>query len=288
MIKRKYKMGYLSQRKKAKRENLTIKILLSITTLLLIFSMFDINYAYSYYVDSFRLYYYVLALGIFIYSLFHRFVCFSILSFFVFVISYFVLESSANIFSNVAYDSTNKISVLYGRQVTNKTKFIDTYEDLANFISISGKKNEFISIDRDFLKKGVVSLSAKRKADFILSQLSDKGVMFVAVDFKGIRLDEIDIVFNNLAQFVNLQGCPVVILGDFGIPVWTSQFKDFLDKTHLEVKNRIIWGGNRYLFNPFTVPTINVLGYKEMGLNKIRFLSKKAAEVSPILFDLSY
>ncbi len=288
MIKRKYKMGYLSQRKKAKRENLTIKILLSVTTLLLVFSMFDINYAYSYYVDSFRLYYYILALGIFIYSLFHRFVCFSILSFLVFVVSYFVLESSANIFNNVAYDSTNKISVLYGREVTNKTKFIDTYQEVANFISISGKKNEFISIDRNFLKKGVVSLSSKRKADFILSQLSDKGVMFVAIDFKGIHLNEIDIVFNNLAQFVNLQGCPVVILGDFGIPVWTSQFKDFLNKTHLEVKNRIIWGGNKYLFNPFAVPTINVLGYKEMGLNEIRFLSKKAADASPILFDLSY
>ncbi|MDD4556085.1 MAG: hypothetical protein PHE89_01970 [Alphaproteobacteria bacterium] len=202
--------------------------------------------------------------------------------------SYFVLESSANIISNISYQSDKQISVLYGRQVTNYTKFVQEYSVEADLISISGKKNEFISLKRDFVKKGIVSLSSKRKADFILSQLSDKGVMFVAIDFKGIGLEEIDTVFNNLAQFVNLQGCPVVIFGDFGIPVWTSQFKSFLDKTHLEVKNRIIMGGNRYFFNPFSIPTINLLGYKEMGINEISFLKKAHTQETPILFDLSY
>ncbi|MFV0626010.1 MAG: hypothetical protein ACK5N8_01495 [Alphaproteobacteria bacterium] len=256
--------------------------------ILLLLSLFSINSAYAYYVDSFRLYYYILAVGVLLYCVSRQFFGFSILALLLFIVSFFILESSANIFNNVSYDSENKVSVLYGRKVTNKTKFIEHFQNRANFISVSGKRNEFVSIDRDFLKKGIVGLSPHYKADFMLSQLSDKGVMFIAVDFSGISLDEVEIVFNNLAQFVNLQGCPIVILGDFGIPVWTTPFKNFLDKTHLEVKNRIIWGGNKYFFNPFAVPTINVLGYKEMGLNKIKFLSKEAAELSPILFDLSY
>lgn len=76
----------------------------------------------------------------------------------------------------------------------------------------------------------------------------------------------------NLARFVDRQDDPVVIAGDFGLPSWSPLFREFLDKTGLSVKNRILFTDGVRYFAPFSAPTVNVLGYGNIGIRRLRFI----------------
>ncbi|MBQ8436269.1 MAG: hypothetical protein IJX20_01320, partial [Alphaproteobacteria bacterium] len=82
---------------------------------------------------------------------------------------------------------------------------------------------------------------------------------------------------------------PVIIVGNFGIPAWNPLFSDFLQNTALEVKNRILLSDGENLFSPFSIPSINILAYKNIGIRQISFKSNNESQHPLIInFNLEY
>ena len=75
-----------------------------------------------------------------------------------------------------------------------------------------------------------------------------------------------------MAEFVLQRDEPVIIVGNFGIPAWHPVFKSFLSETSLRVKNKILLRDNQGSFNPFIVPRVNVLGFDNVGIEKVMFM----------------
>ena len=107
-------------------------------------------------------------------------------------------------------------------------------------------------------------------------------------NLKDIKDKEIKGVYDNLIEFVLLQDDPVILVGDFGITSWSPIFKNFLQKTALEVKNRIIMTDGSHFFSPFSAPTINLLAYKNIGIRSINVFSAKKKSPLHIDFELEY
>ena len=102
---------------------------------------------------------------------------------------------------------------------------------------------------------------------------------------KSLVLFAIPLLLSNLFQQL-YNAADSVIVGNFGLPSWSERFYKFLDKTDLEVKNRIILSDGTAYFNPLSSPSLNLLGYKALGVKNIDFLPKEDNSGYPILFEL--
>lgn len=299
LIKLKVKfMGYLRQRKKEERTDLTLKLLLVGLVGLLCASFFGNGEGIFFYLNELRFHYYLITLVVIIYCVYNRFVGYSIL-YIIFAIFCFVsMGYSSQILFNDTKNGEDKFSIFYINSVNaeNYEYISDKAKDYhADFTAINGKRiassNEVSNIiftDIETIKEGIIRLSATYNAYFVVVRFDDKEMVFVDVDFSKIKEKEARIVYTNLTEFVKLQENPVIMFGDFGITAWNQIFVSFLNTTGLEVKNRIILTDGKFRFNPFTFPTINVIGYKNLGLDKISFLAKNSNEKHPILFRISF
>ena len=81
--------------------------------------------------------------------------------------------------------------------------------------------------------------------------------------------------YHNLEKFITLQNGPVIIVGDFGIPSWNLLFKEFLNNTDLSVKNRILFTDGKTSFRFWFVPSLNILGFDNLGIEKISMQNGK-------------
>ncbi len=79
------------------------------------------------------------------------------------------------------------------------------------------------------------------------------------------KVADFESALDELEDFVLSQNEPVTVIGDLKKPLWHPQIKDFMQKTGLKAKNKIIFDS----FNPFFVPSINVLGFDNIGVEKI-------------------
>ena len=111
--------------------------------------------------------------------------------------------------------------------------------------------------------------------------------MVLNIDFSNLKQEEVQTVYKNLEEFVLAQNLPLVIVGDFGMPTWMPAVKNFMINTGLEVKNRVILSDGSQWFNPFTIPSINILGYKALGLKHFERLEQSPSGSYPFLFSLS-
>lgn len=288
-------MGYLRQRKKEKRTDMTLKLLLMGISLLLIGSFYGEGEGLSYYLSAYRFHYYLISVVVLFYCLFKQFFSYAFFFLILVIFCFMSFGYSSRILFNDAKNNKDELSILYISSVpASKYEYVlDKSKNInADFTAINGDNKEdssnIIFSRKDVSREGIIRLSNKYNAYFVVTEIEEKELIFVDVDFSKIKEKELKVVFNNLTEFVKLQESPVVMFGDFGVAAWSKTFVKFLNTTGLEVKNRIILTNGRFRFNPFNVPTINVLGYKNMGLEKIMFLPKNKNKKHPILFKISF
>lgn len=297
-------MGYLSQRKKEKRTDAALKVLITLLFLALFLSFWGDGKGFFFTLETYRFHYYIIGLAALVYCICRGFIFYAALLTLFVIMSFMNLARSSNILFNEQVKGKKEETILYVNSVktSDYEKIFELAEkQKANFTAINTWPNynykkdssyhevkNMIFTKNNILREGIIRLSPQYSSYFIVSEVDGKEIILVSVDFSGINEKEAGLVLSNLADFVKKQDNPVVIFGDFGVPVWTSIAEEFLNETNLEVKNRIIFSVGKIRFNPFITPSINVLGYKNMGLNKIRFLPKSGSKKHPITFKISF
>lgn len=300
-------MGYLSQKKKQER----IGVFLSAAVILVaLFTVAVFTGAAS------RLFpglldwyfqYYLLMLAVLGYALYTRYFWHALLMALFLLVNYVSLSSSSNLFFNIEGNGSNSLNIIYQNQVKNAAPVIavagnkgtdiiaiNPLAPLNNIVNESYRlfhedadlSNSFILSASEPVHAGTVRFTPRQKASYVTITKNDHDIMVINVDFSKMKPGEEKVIFKNLTEFVLAQNVPVIIVGDFGLPSWREPFQEFLTDTGLEVKNRIILSDGKYLFNPFARPTINVLGYKALGLERIKFLNKSGNRHYPLLFRL--
>lgn len=291
-------MGYLKQRKNEERTDIALKSMFVMLLLLLIGSFYGDGEGLLYYINAFSFHYYIITIGVFIYCLYRHFFVYSGLFFLLVLLGFMSLGASSRILFNDLQENSNELTILYinGVKQSNYEKVLEQAEKSnVEIIAINSLKkgdasdtSGIIFSNKNSLREGLIRLSIKYNAYFTLIDFNEKEMMLVDVDFSGISPQELAVVFHNLTEFVKLQTVPVVVFGDFGITAWNETFVEFLASTNLEVKNRVIMTNGKLRFNPFVIPTINIVGYKKLGLEKITFLPKFKSKKHPILFEVSF
>lgn len=303
------KMGYLSQRKKYERTNILLNSLLAGVGFISILAFLGNSDYFFYSLNTWRLQLYIVAILLFVVSIYYRFYPQAVLAFFLIFINYFVIASASNIFFNVEGDGKNNLSIVYHNATKNIIPLVNTSNKAgADLIGVNHKHpillpemllsyrifHDDANLDKSFILTGLAPLKAgklrfnqNREASFVDISKDDSSFIFINIDFSNLKYNEQEVIFHNLADFVLSQDKPVIIIGDFGIPAWSKTFQNFLIKTGLEVKNKIILSDGKSLVNPFIIPSINVLAYKNVGLKNIQFLNKSKNANYPLLIELS-
>lgn len=303
-------MGYFSQRKKQERVNFSLNLILIIIGILTILAFFDSSGSSLFDKISFwRFHYYVIMLLVFGYALLFRFFFQAIIAFLLLIVNFSVIASSANILSNSVGSNNQRVSVIYQngtRRIEPLTKAgsklgadiiginhrhsltfnKETAGQYKMFYKSAGLEKTFILTNKTPVRAGKLRLTSQHSASFMTLKENGRHFIFVNIDFSNLEENEEKTVFDNLAEFVLNQDNPVIIIGDFGIPAWSKTFRSFLNKTELEVKNHILMSDGRSWFNPFTIPTINVLAYRNVGLDDITILPSSHGH-HPFYFELN-
>lgn len=264
-------MSYFSQKKKQKRINILLASSLLLVAVVLLAGLFFSSGGIAYFVDNYRFHIYLFTIAIMVYALFCRKTWFAVIALCLLLFNYTIISSSTNLFFDVLVKGTETINLHYYK---NKTSF----PEIKKAADISSRRT------------GTIRLSPHNKATFIIFRRYNRRFVTVSVDFSTIPEKEQKLVFDNLSEFVLKQDDPVIIVGNFGIPSWSPLFKNFLQDTALEVKNRILLTNGENLFSPFSVPSINLLAYKNIGIRQISFVGEdeEARQPMVIKFNLEY
>lgn len=305
-------MGYFSQRKKQERVNFMLSLILGIIGILTIISFFDNSGSrFLEMITAWRFHYYIITLLVFVYALLSQYIIHALIALLLIIVNYGAVASTANIFSNSSSENTQKVSVVYQNDTRYMAPLVGAaFEEEADIIGVNHRKpvsfvaelaepyrlfHEGAGLEKSFilttlepLRAGKLHLTPQRTASFLMVSKGEHKFIFVNIDFSNLKKNEEKVVYDNLAEFVLKQDEPLIIIGDFGIPAWAKTFQNFLNKTELEVKNHIIMSDGSSWFDIFTVPTINVLAYRNVGLEEIKLLPPKKNSKHPLLFELSF
>lgn len=247
-------MGYFSQRKKHARENLFMIISLSVVTVIysiLLFSGQD--NCFTGFLRRWQFHFYLFNVFLLAYTLWHGKVFYSVLAALLLIFNYISLAKTARLFFNDTSDSTLAFNVVYKKGMQN-------YENILNAKEVLLRR------------AGKIGLSPKAQASFMSFEKYDQVITLVNLDFSKIAKNELPTAFANLAQFVEKQDEPVVIVGDFQLPVWAPLFRNFLSDTGLQVKNRVLFTDGKDYFKFFVVPSVNVLGFDNIAVRRLKFM----------------
>lgn len=299
-------MGYLDQKKKQERIRTFLRFsvfLIALFTIVVLWAPQD--NLLSHFVD-WQFQYYVLFLLIVVYACFVGYFVHALVILMFLCVNYVSFSSHSNIFFNVSGMGKETLSVVYQSNVSAADDLIAASDKAdADIIAVNpaaGLKNavsdryrlfhdetdlekSFILTTLPVLRSGTARFASDQTTSYALVSKGNHEIMVINVDFSKINPTEEKDVFKNLGEFVREQNIPVIIVGDFGISSWKETFKHFLDESGMEVKNRFILGGGKSFFNPLSKPTINVLGYKALGVEDISRLEKNTGY--PLLFKLS-
>ncbi len=265
-------MSYFSQKKKQKRINILLASSLFFVAVLLLFGFIFSTSSFANTVDNYRFHIYLLTIAIMIYALFCRKTGFAMIALFLLLFNYTIISSSTNLFFDMLVKGAETIDLQY-----YKNKF--SFPEIAKLPDVSVQR------------KGTIRLSESNVAAFILFRRYNRRFVVVNVDFSRVKGKEQQVIFDNLSEFVLKQDNPVIIVGNFGIPSWNPMFRDFLQDTALEVKNRILLSDGESLFSPFSIPSVNILAYKNIGIRNISFATtddNKKQHPLVINFNLEY
>lgn len=247
-------MGYFSQRKKHARENLFMVISLSLIAIIYSVLLFDVqdNFFITF-LRRWQFHFYLFNIFLLIYTVWHGKVFYSVLAALLLIFNYGSLAKTARLFFNDTSDNALAFNVFY-------KKGGQDYENALNAKEVLLRR------------KGKISLSPRAQASFVSFEKYDQVITLVNLDFSKAVPEELPSAFANLARFVKNQDEPVVIVGDFQLPSWTPLFRDFLSQTGLRVKNRILFTDGKNYFKFFVVPSINVLGFDNIAIRRLKFM----------------
>ena len=249
-------MGYFSQRKKRARENLFM--LFSLVGLFFVYFIlfFELGSAdFLLKLRSFLFHIYLFNLLMLFYIGFHQKyiylgICFALLT-----VGYTSLTAQARLFFNYQKDSSQELQVTY-----KKGKNAQIYV----------RQNSL----EEPMNKGQIFLSPNLHSPFLTINQSGEEYTLISVDFSKVSEQEKHIALKNLETYVLMQNNTVIIYGDFGMPAWSKTFQQFLTKTDLSVKNKIIFSDGRKKFSFWNIPSINLISFKNIGLNSIQVQPK--------------
>lgn len=303
-------MGYLNQKKKQanNRELLTVSLWIEIICCAIL--LFFRESVIASYISSYAFQLYIYALIIFIFAVINQFYWQSgglLLGVF---ILFLIIGQGGDIFFTTETTGLQELKVMYQSDVVSlsecEKKISKTQTDIAGIIqsfdkhtmrqtprtnlnlSLRADDKNLIITPHHIIRSGEVLLSEKNRAGFAEIKIDMEQMIFITLDFSKTTRQEQNIALNNLAEFINMQDSPVIVFGDFGQEAWSKDFLEFKEKTGLEVKNRILLKKMKYGYNPFSIPSINLLAYKDFGVREKAFLSSKKNPCQPLIMTLNY
>lgn len=301
-------MGYLSQKKKQNnaRELLNISLSVLAVCCVILLGWRDSEVAA---VIGHRLFQiYVYALIIMVYALVSRFYSHALGVFAVAFVLFLNIGMGGNLFFSQKTGGLQTLNVLYQGDAENlydierqmlrnkvdvaglnrrKSRLFNGGSDEYNRSASPENLNMILTPHRIF-RSGEVLVSAHNRVGFAEIAAGYERLIFLTLDFSETPRSELSSALKNLAEFINMQDLPVIVAGDFGIEAWSPVFLTFMEKTGLEVKNRIILSDGKRLFNPFRMPSLNILACKNVGIKKLSFLNAKHNLRRPLLIELNY
>lgn len=241
-------MGYFSQRKKHARQNMFMQVSLVILAIIYFLLWFDDGTS-SFFktLRHAQFHFYLYNIFLVLYTIFHRQIIYSVLAVLLMFSNYGSLAKSARLFFNQEPAGFNRLNISYqkGEQ---------------NYLPLEGEKIK---------KQGKLELSPHLTASFIVTEKNESLITIINLDFLSKYEREYPTALRNLEKFVVAQNGPVIIIGDFGIPSWDILFRNFLNKTGLSVKNRILFTDGKSKFRFWLIPSINILGFDNIGIESI-------------------
>lgn len=301
-------MGYLSQKKRQERRTAVLNVAILLILLFTIIVIFAPQNVFFSHFIKWQFQYYIITLIIFVYSMCIKYFIHSGIILFFIIINSVILSSSSNIFFNTSGQGTEEISIVYQNKVSQiKPLIVQADKKQADIIAVNPIKNLNNVVDDNYrlfhddadlgksfilsgipaIRSGTIHFSSTLSASYIVIQKAEREIMIINIDFSKMQEEEQKSVFKNLSEFVLEQNIPIIMVGDFGISSWQSNFNKFLEETGMKVKNRFILSDGKYKFNPLAHPTYNVLGYKALGLKKVEFLTRKEKNSNyPLLFQI--
>lgn len=248
-------MGYFSQRKKHARQNLFMLISLLILSIIYIFLLFDTtNNTVFKFLRDWQFHFYLYNIFLVLYTIIHKRCSYALVAIFLMFLNYGSLAKSARLFFNQEQNGKNQIEISYHK----------------------GEQNyKIVSKQEHIEKQGKIDLSPNLGAFFVSFKEQDFLFTIINLDFSKKYASEYKMAFRNLARFVSMQNGPVIIVGDFGIPSWNPIFRKFLNQTDLSVKNRILFTDGKASFRFWFVPSINILGFDNIGIKNISMQGKQ-------------
>lgn len=297
-------MGYLSQRKKQIRTNLTIQILLIVLAGLSVLGFMD-NQAGNM-IDSWRFQIYLMLFFILIYSLINKLYVYSLFSILLLILNFFVVSSAVNIFLRDKNDTSKIIQLAYQKQPQS---IIDSFDKIlkqeADIISIVNPKDnsedfrvlldgiynipkDASSADSFIISKypievsGIIKLAVHNTAAFASVDIEDNMLTFITLDFSKISPKNLPAALNNLEAFIATRDEPVIIIGDFGAVAWAKPMSRFLDHTGFYIKNPITTMFKNY----FLPPKFYVIGYKNLYFHNQQSLPSLSNPFSPVMLKI--
>ena len=254
-------MGYLSQKKHQARENIFLYVTAFFLMILSCLALIKPDLFYT----GFNLFHlYCLSLVFLIYAAFVKKYFQTFVFFLCFILNYTLLSASGNIFFSDTFQGQNNLTLYFSKN--------DTVPP-ANFAQ------------EDILSSGTVLLSHNYRAPYTIIDVAGKPLTLLKVDFRNPVPSDYDSVFKNLNDFLLTQDNPVIIFGEFGLPIWARPFKTFLDISGLQVKNRLVFTKGSP-FNIFTTPSFYILGFRDMGLSSIKISNNPIS--STVSGDVSF
>lgn len=247
------KMGYFSQRKKHERENLFMTVSLSVTAIVYFVLLFDGEPGgFIEILRGAEFHFYLFNIFLLLFTLWHRKILYSFLALLLLFWGYTSIAKTSRLLFSDASDSPRGFDVAY------KSGSQD-YDGIIN--------NEHVILRRF----GKIELSPGTEAFFKTFEKYDQVFTLVNLDFSKVKASDRKLVFANLGKFVLNQDEPVIIVGDLGVPSWSPLVRDFLIETGLQVKNHIIYSDGEKPFSFFNIPTVNILGFDNIGINHLQF-----------------
>ena len=301
-------MGYLSQKKKQNNIKELLNVSLAALIICCVLFLFFKKTEIAENVSPWLFLMYIYALFICVIAVFYKFFWHVLgLSITIFIL-FLQIGMGANLFVNEQTEGLQSIKIFYQINAKNNHDSLkqiqrsgsdvaavlkNSKESLRLFTQKQKQKaleasSGYFVTKLPYSRFGEVLLSHNGLAGFVDLKVGISKIIYISLDFSKLSKKEIKTSLKNLAEFINMQDAPIILVGNFGIEAWSPAFLSFLEKTKLEVKNKIILSDGKSLFNPFTVPTINVLAYKDYGIREISFLSKKKNPNYPLLIELNY
>lgn len=244
-------MSYFSQRKKHERENIFLKVMLIILGGLTIVHFFENEtYLGDWVVTPWRFQIFIIITLIFIIAIWLQRFAYAFVAVLLLLINFTFLSSTANLFNNSSVVAEHKLTLTL--QENGKAKI-----EGSNII---------------VLRSGRINVTPHNQAHFTSIEKNFHVFTIISLDFSTLNAQEKQQAFHNLEEFIHTQDDPVIVIGNFGLPVWSSIFEKFLIKTRLEVKNKVLLANTQSSFSPFAVPGFNVLAFKNIGIMDLKIL----------------